>query len=374
VLPFIVTLDRTKIDPQDRSPLFRLLPEIRARIFDFALQTYCGTDAPYAREIKAWRPELTGPLTIDTALLQTCRAAYVETWSRPVLQTSLIIHDGYSNDLPKPRIGHVKTRQGKQLFYLQAWQLLLLQHMEVTMDQWKLIRGNLEAWLRRIDEAKRTAADIVRRLAEEADARGFGDAAKTFVNEALLGRRIRSLTLRINRRDWLMPNIQTSKDNARAVLQLQPFMSPFCVPRTVDDDSDDVIDLAADDLKLTLVLETYEPWLPQLLHVVEEAKKWTFDSTRSLPDEARTKQVTGADGDLITTPWQRSANKKSQASTGLAPDETRTKRLMVWDGQLFEQSWQLMTKENYPWPSGMTDKDGCKTVVVRAITFVTRAM
>jgi hypothetical protein len=376
-LPVVVTLDRTKIEPQDRSPLFRLLPEIRARIFDLALQTYCGTDAPYAREIKAWRPDRTGPLTADTALLQTCRAVYVETWSRPVLQTSLIIHDGYSNDLPKPRAGHVKTRQGKQLFYFQAWQLLLLQHIEVTMHQWKLMQGDLGEWLRRVDEAKRTAANIVRRLADEADAHSFGDVARKFVDEVLLGRRVRSLSLRINRQDWHMPDLRTNEDKARAVLRLQPFMSPFWVPKTVDDDSDEVIDLVTDNFKLTLVLETYEPRLPQLLHVVEEAKKWTFDASRRIPDEAKTKRVTVRNGRVTKITWQRRANKMSQANTSLTPDETietRTKRMMVWDGQLFEQSWQLRTKENSPWLHGILEKDGCEKVEVRAITFETRAV
>lgn len=73
--------------PQDACPLLHQLPpEVRARIWAFALTDYPDPSpkAQYERTISWSRPGYTSPRIADTALLQTCRFVYQESWFLPL--------------------------------------------------------------------------------------------------------------------------------------------------------------------------------------------------------------------------------------------------------------------------------------------------
>ncbi|KAF8177038.1 hypothetical protein BJ912DRAFT_884393 [Pholiota molesta] len=74
-------------DPQDGSPLFITIPpEIRNRIFAFALTSYDDKSHPYPEDAYYYRPGYHYRQRIDTALLATCRRIYSETHDLPVSQ------------------------------------------------------------------------------------------------------------------------------------------------------------------------------------------------------------------------------------------------------------------------------------------------
>ncbi|KAH0548110.1 hypothetical protein GP486_008160 [Trichoglossum hirsutum] len=69
---------RKSYDPQRSCPLFRLPPEIRARIYEFAFSEYDDLENPYDRQTHYYRPGYHYRHRIDTALLMTCRLIYLE--------------------------------------------------------------------------------------------------------------------------------------------------------------------------------------------------------------------------------------------------------------------------------------------------------
>ena len=73
---------------QEDSPLFAVLPpEIREQIFSYALSDYPDPNPQnhYEEETYYSRPSYFAPRRTDTALLQTCRAVYAETWFLPFM-------------------------------------------------------------------------------------------------------------------------------------------------------------------------------------------------------------------------------------------------------------------------------------------------
>ncbi|KAF9485820.1 hypothetical protein BDN70DRAFT_870710 [Pholiota conissans] len=72
-------------DPQDASPLFTTFPpEIRNRIFIFALLSYDDKSRPFPENAYHYRPGYHYRQLISTALLATCRRIYSETHDIPL--------------------------------------------------------------------------------------------------------------------------------------------------------------------------------------------------------------------------------------------------------------------------------------------------
>lgn len=76
--------DRDPANPQGNSPLFNLIPaEVRNQIFDLVLTAYDDKAHPYPQNAYYYRPNFRYAHRIDTALLRTCRRAYIETHDLP---------------------------------------------------------------------------------------------------------------------------------------------------------------------------------------------------------------------------------------------------------------------------------------------------
>lgn len=324
-LPVAAFIGDAHIRPQTESPLFRLPRELRDRIWSLALSTYCDEEKPYPRKIQVWRPDLTGPRRLDTALLETCRAVYMETWDRPIRQTTLVIHEGSEEDRPPPGLGRIHTRPSEWSFFLPAWQLLLLRHVDLTFQQIAMTAGRsgIEDWIARVTDAKRGARRIMRRIAPMVDEKngkaGHSPVAVNFVENVLLpaaNRGLKSLIVRVNRMDWWTWTDEpvTDKDLEDAltkgkVLNLPKPMLIFH-PKSSEEADPDMLGLPADDFEFTLVLETWGGKLNQLNRVIDYAKEWTFN----IPlrgDEGR--------GDPLNT----------------------ARRDLVWDGQILDRSWLM---------------------------------
>lgn len=111
-----------KPDPQDGSSLIRkLAPEIRAKIYEYALTDY--PDPSRAHEFRCdiyWmRPSYTSGCKTDTALLSTCRAIYKECWFMPFFLTEYVEflseNRFISVDYPIARNQGWKTRKAKRV-------------------------------------------------------------------------------------------------------------------------------------------------------------------------------------------------------------------------------------------------------------------
>lgn len=87
----------TPPNPQTDSPLFSTLPaEVRTAIFKLALADYPNPDPSkhYGSDAIFSRPAYSSPRRTDTALLRTCRAAYIETWFLPFILREQIHYVG----------------------------------------------------------------------------------------------------------------------------------------------------------------------------------------------------------------------------------------------------------------------------------------
>ncbi|CAH0051461.1 unnamed protein product [Clonostachys solani] len=306
-LPLAATFKEDEKNPQKDSPLFRLSPEIRARIYDLALQTICDQDRTFRDGSLFKRPSLTGPRRIYTALLRTCRAVYAETWALPLLNTSLVIHEGSDEDRPPSRSGSDMC-PNQQLFYLQAWQLLLIGGVDMTFQQMRLENGGIEQWLRRLHHARGHARELMRRVASEKHP--GSQSIKDFVENSLIGVRIRSLTVRVNRRDWWNwtndPSTYSAEDLAsreRMIRVVQP-NTPHDFGPYPDDDSEPLL---GEDCTLSFVLETFGPKAEELDYTVNQARDWVF-GTLSLSQEGQNKRVLGWDGQVRNESWERAVN------------------------------------------------------------------
>lgn len=288
--------DTSRFHPQSASLFFRLPREIRENIYYLVLGTHCDEDNPYPRDSDIWRPDLTGPRRIyGTALLRTCRAVYMETWDRPILDTTLVIHEGSHQDRPQPkRIDGVMyhVRPSKPSFHLQAWHCLLLQRMDLTFQQIRLEGNGLEDWIRRVEFKKRHARRMMHALAEMADERiekhGGQPRVKEFVESRLMPLGLRSIVVRINRMDWWRwtdePIPEGDKlDAATAKGQVLKLPQPKLLfhPET----GGDTLVLPGDEFEFKLILETWGPKVPQLNRVVAHTTQFTFDIPRDAGED-----------------------------------------------------------------------------------------
>ncbi|CAG9952703.1 unnamed protein product [Clonostachys rosea f. rosea IK726] len=307
-LPLAATLNKDENNPQKDSPLFRLSPEIRVRIYDLALQTVCDQDRAFGDRNLFKRPNLTGPRRIYTALSRTCRAVYAETWALPLINTSLVIHEGSDEDRP-PNRPHSVMSSNQRLFYLQAWQLLLVGGVDMTFQQIRLENGGIEEWLRRLHHARGHAREIMRHVASEKYP--GSQSIKDFVENSLIGVRIRALTVRVNRRDWWNwtndPSTNSPEQRAsrkRMIRVLQP-NTPHDFGPYADDDAEPLL---VQDCILSFVLETFGPKAEELDYTVNQAKDWVF-AIPSLSQEGQNMHVLGWDGQVRNESWERAVNE-----------------------------------------------------------------
>lgn len=98
--------DLSKCLPQTQSPLFSSIPpEVRNRIFSFALAEYEDPSAAYAETTCYRRPNYTAPRRTSTTLLRTCQLVYREAWFRPFTSATATLWFGNPNRRPP----HVTT-------------------------------------------------------------------------------------------------------------------------------------------------------------------------------------------------------------------------------------------------------------------------
>ncbi|KAF6805825.1 hypothetical protein CSOJ01_09254 [Colletotrichum sojae] len=77
--PTSLDLAAKPYDPQPKSPLFSVLPgELRNEIFAYALVQYEDDENAYPEDSYWYRPGFSGPRRSSSALLRTCRLAYLE--------------------------------------------------------------------------------------------------------------------------------------------------------------------------------------------------------------------------------------------------------------------------------------------------------
>lgn len=139
-----------EINPQSKSPLFsHLPPEIRYNIFELALTAYEDTKKKYSPCSTYYRPGNTCTQRIDTAVLSTCRLAYIETARLPARLNELTVWfyhhiprqetSGYESELqpvhcPKTFLRRQELRK-VHLFIEQLW--LESDDFAQFLDLWK---------------------------------------------------------------------------------------------------------------------------------------------------------------------------------------------------------------------------------------------
>ncbi|KAJ3540545.1 hypothetical protein NM208_g5019 [Fusarium decemcellulare] len=276
-LPLIASLKGNNIQQQPQSPLFRLPLEIRQNIWELSTATVCDPDRPYNRGWLHWRPNSTGPFRVDTALLKTCRAIYAETWDLPLKQTTLVIHEGTEQDRPLWRPVYPVVL-GKGLFYLQAWQILLIRRAHMTFSQFRLREGSIKEWFNRVSDARSKARNVISELAEKPET-DYNNG----IIQGLLHTQFRTLVVRINRRDWWSWGNPPDDPEQIAYIKAHPDPKRHCLgldPDTLRNwgGSEDLFSPA---FELVLELETFGVKWNQLDHAVEEAKGFVLSKTHS---------------------------------------------------------------------------------------------
>ncbi|KAF4987108.1 hypothetical protein FDECE_15591 [Fusarium decemcellulare] len=317
-LPLIVSLIEANINPQPECPLFRLPREIRLTIWELATATVCDPDRPYDPRHFLWRPDNTGPRRVDRTLLRACRAIYAETWDLPLKQTPIVIHDGSESDRPRSRIYYPFVR-GQALFYLQAWQILLIQHVEMTFSQNRLGGRAIQEWVKVIAKARLIAKEIIKGLTQ--DLKGNPNAG---VLAQIPQRGITSLVVKVNRRDWWTwteaPDSQIDDNNPASGPPRLRLERHGLVGWTHQQD------LFAGDFAFTLMMETFGAKREQLERVVDEAKQLTWC--------------------------------------------TGSSRQLVWDGVVRDLSWDRVSDEVCAWLKKEPWKKTARRIEVRAVRYV----
>jgi len=98
----LATIQKEGFHAQAQSPLFSVLPaELRTLIFSYALAERDGA-TPISEDSFWYRPDYTHYRCIDTALLRTCRAAWLETCALPRRNVSVRLWLG-GHDRMAPR-------------------------------------------------------------------------------------------------------------------------------------------------------------------------------------------------------------------------------------------------------------------------------
>ncbi|CAH0044998.1 unnamed protein product [Clonostachys solani] len=200
IFPVYVSISPQEIKPQTDSPLFKLSAEIRQQIYEYVFQTEPNQGKKFPLRRSWRRPGVEGRPHIHTNLLRTCKLIYVEGWAIPTLNTTMIIHEGSEVDRMPGKTNATVSHPSQLLLGLPAWQVLLLQHVQITLSQHQLENGVMEAWLTTLHKARCSAAYYVQRFIKQKcfDTPLLQDFAKA----GLMNTKIQDLTVRLNRQDW----------------------------------------------------------------------------------------------------------------------------------------------------------------------------
>lgn len=140
--------------PQPSSPLFSVLPaEVRSHIFTLALTDYPdpSPDKHYDSATCFTRPSYFAPRRSDTALLRTCRAAFLECWYLPYIlkeQTHWLTarsrsppeYDEHADKAAMTsRLGHISKQLGEDVE---------IRSLRVFAQMYRLEEGGLAELLR----------------------------------------------------------------------------------------------------------------------------------------------------------------------------------------------------------------------------------
>lgn len=137
--------------PQTSSPLFGLLPgEVREHIFSYVLTDYPdpSPDRRYASDTCYTRPSYFAPRRSDTALLQTCRAAYAETWFLPFVLREQVHFLTHPDRAPPEYIGIQELTMHLQRMKDQTGvDAMEIAGLRVFAQMWKIEQGDLSGVL-----------------------------------------------------------------------------------------------------------------------------------------------------------------------------------------------------------------------------------
>lgn len=351
-LPLAATLQNDAVACQASSPLFRLPREIRDTIWRYATETYCDPDKPFRLALR--RSDMTGPRRCDTALLETCRAVYAEAWDLPLRQTALVIHEGYQDDREEewPKMSWPKKR-GMALFCLQAWQLLLIQKVQMSFYQSRLEGGGIGEWLDKIAEARELALGIVRKLDEEAE-ESRGEIAR-----GILKLKVSELVVRVNRRDWITwaeePRRPEGSPERESIFNIfTPGLGPkasreLSLRLQIPAGWTPHTGLFSRDFIFTLALETFGAKADQLDKVANEARAWRFPTPLYDDD---------------------SSSRHSSSGSDDGSDEASTTEMMVWDGEVVASCFTRSFPETQGWLARKTWRQFSKKIETRRIRYV----
>ncbi|KEY65360.1 hypothetical protein S7711_10522 [Stachybotrys chartarum IBT 7711] len=323
VLPMVLGIPRDSVDPQQQSLLFsRLSPEIRDRIYQYALETHCDPDEPYRERGARPRCDWTGGMRICTALLRTCRRAYTETWAMPVLHTTVMIQDAQRMEADNPpRSGHEVP--GRWCFYLRAWQVMLIRSLDVYLTQEMYERNIIPDWIGRLNEAKSRCRKMVLDAVTEEN--------REFVENSLLNVQLQTLTFRANRLGWILSKNEPAKSAGgaedsgfhttsydleppeKALRLVCPDPAPWHHPNAIHDGS---FPFYSKNFEFRLILQTQGSRPSQIDRLVEQVKNWSLKAPPLAP---------------------QSPDDATEYGAGL----------MVWDGRVRAENWVLPIPESY---------------------------
>ncbi|KAJ3526636.1 hypothetical protein NM208_g11092 [Fusarium decemcellulare] len=204
------------------------------------------------------------------------------------------------------------------MFYLQSWQMLLIQHVEMTFSQNRLGGHAIQEWVKVIARARLIAKGIIKGLSQD-----LKDKPNGGVLAQIPQRGITNLVVKVNRRDWWTwteaPDSQAHDNNAASEPPRLRLERHGLVGWTHQQD------LFASDFAFTLVMETFGAKREQLERVVDEAKQLTWC--------------------------------------------TGSSRQLVWDGVVRDLSWDRVSNEVCAWLKKEPWKKTARRIEVRAVSF-----
>ncbi|KAE9989539.1 hypothetical protein EG327_002581 [Venturia inaequalis] len=115
LLNLIDEIKKSGCNPQSQSSLFKIPGEIREHIFAYVLSESDGTDE-ISQHDYWYRPDYPSHRYIDTALLQTCRQVWVETYTLPRRNVSPRIWLGSTNRESPRRFAYAEGANEEVLF------------------------------------------------------------------------------------------------------------------------------------------------------------------------------------------------------------------------------------------------------------------
>jgi hypothetical protein len=231
----------------------------------------------------------------------------MEAWSLPLLQTTLAIHYGEQTQVQVPWRQYEPTDTPQRQFcFFEAWQLLLLQHLELTFENYNREWSLVNSMLKTLGGAKWEARNILELLTQD-----VGGQVKEFVDNNLLlpeaGLGLKSMTVRLNRLGWKFWSGGEAPDIIpRGLYNIVHSSSYPC--------------FFTRDFSLTVVLDTIDSNMNQIDLVAEVAQSWRF--------------LVGC-----------------RRSTG-------AKQLLRWDGQVHDHSWERK-------PAPLTHMSGLRDLASR---------